>query len=130
MLTHTRNIRYSTDEGRLTDTDEPITGDGEQAYDGVIPTSGTPNVEVDLAFPFANVKSMVIYSAQAMTIKSNSTSVPDDTFTVPAGKQLAWNTNDIAACPFTVDVTKLYLTNGSATLTSIVKIRILLDVTP
>lgn len=130
MLTHTRNIRYSTDEGRITDTDEAITGDGEQAYDGLIATSGTPNVEVDLAFPFAKVKSVVIYSAQAMTIKSNSTSAPDDTFVVPAGKQVAWNTNDINPCPFTANVTKLYLTNGSASLTSVVKIRVLLDVTP
>lgn len=48
------------------------------------------------------------------TIKTNSSSVPDDTITLVAGKPLIWNTTieDTlgTTCPLTADVTGLFLT--------------------
>lgn len=130
MLTHERILQYITAEGRLVNATDSVQGDGEVSYDGTIATSGTPNVEVDVAFAFAKVKSMLLYSTTGMTIKTNSTGAPDDTLTLAAGQALVWNTNDPSVCPFTADVTKLYFTNASASVVASVKVRVLLDVTP
>ena len=130
MLTHKKVLQYMAGSDRIASTTESVSGDGETAYDGVIPTSGTPNVEIDVAFAFANVKSLVLYSSQAMTLKTNSSGAPDDTIVIPAGGAIVWNTNDVAACPFTANVTKIYATNGSASVTATLRIRVLLDVTP
>ena len=128
-LTHKKVLQYVADEVRIASTTESVTGDGQVAYDGSIAASGT-NIEIDIAFAFANVKSFVIYSSQAMTVKTNSSTVPDDTLAIAAGGQLVWNTNDVAVCPFTADVTKLFVTNASSTTAATLRIRVLLDVTP
>jgi len=128
MFTHTTGITYKSDAGTITSTTETFTGDGEANYDGVIP-GGTTNAEVDVAAAHANILSMVLFSNVATTIKVNSSSAPDDTINLPAGGQVVWNTNHPEACPFTVDVTKLFITNGGAGAAT-VKVRILLDSTP
>lgn len=131
MLTHTRTTQYQTAEGRLVSASDSVSAEGEVAFDGTIAVSGTPNVEVDIAFAVTGeLKSLLLYSVQGMTIKTNSSSAPDDTIVLVAGVPLVWNTNDVAANPLTTDVTKLFFTNASATLTSAVKVRALVDVTP
>lgn len=137
MLTHTRRIQYSTDEGLISTTAEPITGDGVAEYDGVVVHNATPansEVEIDLAFPQAKIKSILLSaSGAAITIRSNAnhSGAPGDAPTVAAGAALVWNTNDSGNNPFhSADVTKLYITNESATNDATVKIRVLLDVTP
>jgi len=127
-FTHTTTIGYKSDAGTITSTSEVLTGDGEANYDGVIP-GGTTNAEVDLVAAHANIRSMVLFSNVATTVKVNSSSAPDDTINLPAGGQVVWNTNHPEACPFTVDVTKLFITNAGAAAAT-VKIRILLDSTP
>jgi len=136
-LTHKKVVQYVTDEGRLSNTTETVTGDGEVSYEGAVAHNATPansEKEVDLAFVEADIKSLLIYtSAAAITVRSNANHLgsPGDTVAIPAGRALIWNTNDLGDNPFaTADVTKLYITNESATLDTDVKIRVLVDVTP
>jgi hypothetical protein len=127
-LTHRVGITYSSDAGTITNTTDTYTGDGEANFDGTIAT-GVPNVEVDLAIDVSALKSFVMFSTQAITVKTNSTSAPDDTINLTAGHQLVWTTDHIEANPLGVDVTKFYLTNSSGSAAT-VKFRFLVDATP
>lgn len=128
MFTHTIGVTYKSDAGTIASTTEQFTGDGEADYDGVIPNNAT-NIEIDVVVPHAAIRSMVLFAAVAMTVKTNSSSVPDDTINIAAGTQVVWNTNHEEACPFTVDVTKLFVTNPGA-VAGAFKFRALIDSTP
>ena len=129
MPTHKKHVEYFVEGERITDTTDTVTNDGEVSYSGTI-VKNTSDNQIDLAFPYLKVKSVCIYSSTAMTVETNSTSTPDDTFTLAAGEQLTWTVNESATCPFTVDVTKFYASNGSANDDATLKINVLLDVTP
>ncbi len=129
--THTKFNRYTADV-ILGESDSAVSGDGEVRFDGSIAGGGSP-VEIDLAFPFAKVKSFAAYADGAVTLKTNSSSSPADTLTIPGGLT-AWNQNDsfsanVPTCPFTVDVTKVYAVNAGSVAVNL-KLRLLLDVTP
>ena len=127
MKTHSRFLRYSTPDvlGEATDS---VTGDAELAFDGSIPIS--TNQEIDLAFKYAKVKSFCIYASGGITLFTNANNGSGgDTLLIPAGLTV-WNANDAAACPFTIDVTKLFADNLSASAAVAVKIRVLIDSTP
>lgn len=123
MFTHTRFTRLSTPDV-LAETNDSVAGDGEAAFDGTVATSTTQ--EILVGFGHDALKSFAVYSSGAVTIKTNSSGAPDNTLNCPAGLTI-WNTNDIAANPFTADVTKLYAVNGSATNALTLKIRVLYD---
>lgn len=87
-------------------------------------TSSQANKEVSLTFLGTDLTAgfLVFFSDKALTIKTNSSGSPDNTFTVAAGGFFRVTT--LAA-----DITKIYLTNGAAAA-AVVKIRGLKDVTP
>lgn len=129
MKTHTRSTSYSDGSELVGAADDPISGDGEVVYDGQIPIS--TNQEIDLAFAYANVKSLCIAAeGGGITLFSNANNgAGGNTLVIPAGLT-TWNANDLAACPFTINVTKLFADNLSASAVVKLKIRVLLDVTP
>jgi hypothetical protein len=127
-FTHRVGVVYSSDAGTITNTTDSYTGDGEANYEGSIAT-GVTNGEIDIALDVSAIKSLVMYSTQALTVKTNSTSAPADTITLAAGKQLVWTTDHLDANPLGTDVTKFYVTNASGS-TATVKFRFLVDVTP
>lgn len=107
---------------------QTVTADSKQSYD--IPlTASQINAEVDADFDFANLVSVFIISDQNLTIKTNSSSAPDDTITVTANVPFVWNTAQAADNPFTANVTKFFLTNGAA-VAARAQIEILCDSTP
>ncbi len=134
MPTHKRITQYSTDEGRIANVVETTAGDGNLSYDNDATIAGAAQIEVDLAFPFAKVLAFCIVATRAVTVFSNAVNgAGGDTLAIPAGGVLTWNANDIEACPFTIDVTKLYVTNGHATLGILaggLRMRFLIDLTP
>lgn len=87
------------------------------------------NLQVDCAFDTARLVMAYLLSTKEVTLKTNSTSVPDDTLVLKAGVPLVWTNDDAGSNPFTVDVTTLYLSNAGA-VDSQVDIRLLLDPTP
>lgn len=105
-----------------------LTSDGEINRDVTLSASAA-NVEVDIDFAFARLKSIYILSDAAITIKTNSSSSPDDTLTLVANQPLLWTAVDAAGNPFDTDVTRFFLTNGTTGVAT-VKIRTLYDSTP
>ena len=129
MFTHTYGVLYRSGAGTITNTTDSFTGNAEVNYDDTIPGT-TTNKEADLAITVANIVSMVIHSDQALTIKTNSSTVPDDTITLTANKQKAWNSDMVTAQrPLTTDVTQIFVTNAGATDARL-KFYVLLDQTP
>jgi hypothetical protein len=130
-FTHTIAIVYTTDSGQVSSTSAPQVNNYEANFEGTITGSATPNVEVDWACAFANLKSLLIVSDKACSIFTNaaSTGSPDDTLALAAGVPLVWAPTGFGANPFTANVTKIYITvTGTASAT--LKIRALLDQTP
>lgn len=79
-----------------------------------IPASQT-SVAYDIAFPYATLKSFVMYSPVACTIKTNaSDGTGGNSISLAAGVPLVWDTTSPYSNPFTHDVTKFYVTNSAA----------------
>jgi hypothetical protein len=128
-LTHKVGVVYSSDAGTITNTTDSYSADGEVNYDGTI-APATTNEEIDIAVDVDNIKSMVLYSTTAVTVKTNSTTSPAATVVLAAGKQVVWTTDHLEANPLgTGSITKFYVTNAGGS-TSTFKFRALADITP
>lgn len=117
MPTHTISQSYKTAEGTTTSTVDSYTADTDYTIDAIIAAS-TTNKEIDLALTRANIKSLVMYSDQAIVIKTNST-VASDTITLAAKIQLVWNTDSLFSIPFAGNVTKFFITNSGGVAANI-----------
>lgn len=104
-------------------------GTGEATVDEVITAGGT-NVQVNVAIAYPTLKSLYIVSSQAATLKTNSSSAPDNTITLIAAQPYWWHDTIGTANPLTVNVTKIYVTNGSGTSDATLKLVALVDATP
>jgi hypothetical protein len=128
-FSHVHGVTYRTDAGQLAAVTTTLTSNTDIAQDITVAAT-TTNYEADIDVTEANIQSMAIYSDKAVTVKTNSTSAPDDTITLTAGQMKIWKVGDLdAAKLFTADVTKLYITNAGSAIAT-VKVRILLDQTP
>ena len=122
-LTHRVSTSVRTNAGTVTTSSYTITGTAEtniELEDLAIST----NAAQDFAADVSTVVSLAIEwnpatGSSSATIKTNSSSMPDDTLTVLANNPLIWNTTieDTigTACPLTVDVTTgLFITTTVA----------------
>lgn len=105
------------------------TGTGEATVDEAIIAGGT-NVLVNVAFAYATLKSVYLICDQGLTIKTNSSSAPDNTITLVAAQPMWWHDTIGSANPFTANVTKVYVTNASGTLVANFRLVALVDATP
>lgn len=124
ILTHKVGQSYSDDSGTVTSTVATYTDDSEVALDASVPAS-TTNKEYDLAVSKTDIKSMVLYSDVAVTIKTNSSSTPQETIALAAKQSLIWASDHSETCPFANDVTKFFISNAG-TAAANVKFRALL----
>lgn len=76
--------------------------------------ANTTNQQESLAFTKANLQSIFISSSVNITIKTNSSSAPQDTITITANDPYQWDVNCGLPNPFAGDVTTAYFTNGTA----------------
>jgi hypothetical protein len=92
-----------------------VTADTEQNYDFTLAT-GT-NVELHLAFTVANLQSLCFSASTACTLYTNapSTGSPQDTIPLVAGQVLTWALANGGTCPFSSNVTAIYVTNAAST---------------
>lgn len=127
-FTHRVGVSYASADGSIAGVTSTYQGDAEGGFDGTVPGT-TTNMEVDVSFQHDDIVALCLYSTKALTIKTNSSSAPDDTITLAAGVPLIWSTGDRGTNPFTDPVTKLFLTNAGAAEAT-VKLRWLLDSTP
>lgn len=115
-------------------------GDALDARQNLTGTGGHPHVDesiadattdqlVSCAFTLAQLKVFALISTRALTVKTNSSSVPQETLSIAANSPFLYIPGSGVASPFAGDVTALYVSNasgGAATL----KIRGLVDATP
>jgi hypothetical protein len=91
--------------------------------------AGATNIEFDVAVDVSAVKAAGIEASRDCTVKTNSTSAPDDTLSLVAGVPLIWVTGDAATFFLTADVTKFYITTPAGTDTTF-KFTAAIDSTP
>lgn len=129
-VTHKVTHTYNDTSNVTIQCIESIPGAGEKNYDNAALASGT-NVNIGMALTQADLLAVCIFSSTACTIYTNapSSGSPQDTIHVQAGQVILWTleNNLIAKCPFSNDVTAMYVTNAATTS---LKIRTLLSATP
>jgi hypothetical protein len=126
-ITHTYAPSYRTGSGSITLPSESIEGDQELNTEVSIPANST-NYEINIDFLQTAVLAVVIYCDQAATLKTNSTSTPQDTIALAAKKARIWRkgVDPDANNPFGGAVTTMYVTNATASIAGF-KMYLLLD---
>ncbi len=114
LFTHSVGVTYKTAAGSITNTTDSYTADGEVNISDVV-AAGVSNYSFDVTFDPANVKSMVLYSDQAVTVKTNSSSSPQETISLAAKIQRVWTTDHTEVIPFSGAITKFYVSNAGTT---------------
>ena len=106
--------------GGSTPIGDTVTVVGELATEANVAVNGNAtNQEEGIAFPYATLREVYIKSDRTLTLKTNSSSAPDDTITITAGVPLVWHYQSGLANPFTADVTSIFLTNAGATAANV-----------
>jgi hypothetical protein len=124
-MQHTIMQSYQTGNGSLVGN-MAVTGDTEINSDVVLAPAAV-NVELDVDFKRANAQCLGLECTGDCTIKTNSSSAPQDTIVLTANQPLICKSGAEVAARFGGDVTKLFL---SSTAGGTFSVRILLDETP
>jgi hypothetical protein len=126
-ITHTITRQYKDQSSVVSAQIESPTGNAESNLDQLVPIAA--NTQYHMAFTRANLQSLAFYSDQPIAIYTNNPSgaAPQDTIPLVAGQVKVWTlaTDLLATCPFSANVTTLYITNASAAAAN-VRIRALL----
>ncbi len=82
--------------------------------------NGGTDVAISFAVDATTLQLFYLVSSQPLTVNTNSSTVPDDTWTLAAGIPLAWTVDDPdAPNPLSADITALYVTNASGAAATI-----------
>lgn len=127
FIAHQITTTYKNDSGLIRSITNTYYGNQEVALEYEIPAVQTDR-QVTVEFDVANIECLLLTCDKDITIKTNSSSVPDDELTLNANVPTAWRKDEIATCPFTADVETIYVTNAaSAVATLILRVLINLD---
>lgn len=96
----------------ITNTDSYTTDQVSKIQESV--ATGTADQEISLAIDISKLKAFSMQASQAMTVKTNSSSTPQETFTLASGSPVVFVDGDTAI--FSGDVTSLFITNASGSL--------------
>ena len=113
VFTDVISVSYSGNGKSVSSKLGTYSGTKDAGIATVIP-AGSVNFQVVLAFPIANIQSMVIDASQNVTIKTNSTTAPGDTINLNANYGIFWGIGGLPAKPLSVDVTSFYVSNPGA----------------
>jgi hypothetical protein len=105
-----------------------VTGDQEKGGDYTI-ANGVTNQLITLTIDVSALKSILIVSTVAMTLKTNDSGAPQDTIALTAGVPIMEYVGDISGAMFAGDVTAFYVSNASGSEGTLT-IKILEDGTP
>lgn len=126
-FTHQINVQWSRSNETFSLAVVKEAG-GEINLEESIPAAST-DLQLTLAIDVSAMKSLVLVCDRDLTLKTNSTSVPDDTIALKAGEPVVWWTNCPYANLLTVDVTVIFVTLAAGAAATL-KVRGLQDVTP
>lgn len=122
-FTHTLTQSYATNVGTVASATLTFTGDAEDDLDVAVPANST-NQLYSWAVTKTAMVAILLLCDQAVTIKTNSSSVPQDTINLAANTPVIWYSTSGATAPFSGNVTALYITNSQAVAANL-KIRCL-----
>lgn len=115
-ITHTRTVTYKDAGSTTYGTSESIsTGVRENNIDIAL------GIGTDQSVPYtatrANILSLMLLSDADATLETNSGSSPTETIVLKAGVAITWTLagQGLAACPFSANITGLFVTNAAAT---------------
>lgn len=122
MNTATVTTTFKDASGSLVVTTESISGDLTQDIEREDIAIGATNIEFGIVLDISTIQAIGFGISKSRgqesaltalaTIKTNSSSTPDDTFTITATNGVCWiNKPGVAANPFSADVTKIFVTN-------------------
>ena len=111
MFTHSITQGYSDSAGSVKTVTTNFTGQALEGWDGVV-AAGATNAPIDADWVNANVQSLMIWSDQAVTVKTNSSSSPAQTITLLANQMIEYGVGIGLTNPFTTDVTALFVSNA------------------
>ena len=103
-------ISYKTASGVVSLSSIDESGSQRDNSPVTVPAS-TSNYHAPRSVDVSQLISFLIYSSQNVTVKTNSSSSPAQTFTLVAGIGLTWNNANGQSNPLTTDITDLYVTN-------------------
>lgn len=126
----THNIGLNWSGGGLSlSNSKAYSATGEANIVGESVPDSTTDQAVNIALDVSAIASIYIVSTQALTIETNSATVPDNTITLVANVPYIWHTGSYFTNLLTVDVTVLYLTNASGAAATF-NLRCVQDATP
>lgn len=128
-INRTRRAEVNCGSGELLQATQSFDVGGVVEVNEIIP-DGSTNLQlfVSLAAGALMLFSIVV-SGGALTIKTNSSSVPDDTFTILPGEPFHWTSDDGIDEPLDASITSLFVTNASGAAARL-EIQAASDVTP
>ena len=118
MSTYTLETRLAGPQSDIK-TSEQITATGELPGLAEPIAIGAADLEVIWQCDVSQVKLIIITADQDLTIETNNGTTPDNTISLKADLPYIWRMNDYNTLKLTVDVTKLYVTNGSGVATTL-----------
>ncbi len=113
VFTHSITKGYKSDEGTITSVVTSITGNGECGLEDTLAVGAT-NTHYTIAVTISQIKAMVLYASTSMTVKTNSSTTPQETISLAAGQQIVYEGSGASgpALPFSGNITGLYVTNN------------------
>lgn len=101
--------------------------------------AGATNKEIDITFTYASINVLTIeatwpaaaigVSSGNLTVKTNSSSMPDQTFTLKPNMPSEYHSDSAWSNPITANITKLYVSNAG-TSDCVLNIALARDITP
>lgn len=112
---HTVTLGYTIPGHTVPSNKTVYTADTEINFEVAAAHSATKqiNCEIDVS----QIQSMVLYSDKDVTLHAGDGSSVGDgaSISLSAGKNLIWTVDSDFACPFTIDVEKIYVVNAGST---------------
>lgn len=124
---HTIKKTWSRGAASITSSNT-YSGTGQVSIDENI-DDGETVLEITFALDISEIASVYLVSDQIITIKTNSSGAPDDTFVLAAGVPLVWTDDGEFANPFSADITSIFIANASGS-TARLQIEAVTDATP
>ncbi len=127
VFTHSITKGYKTDEGTVTSVVTSITGDAEAGVEATLAVGAT-NQLFTVAITRSQILSICLFASTSMTVKTNSSSTPQDTISIAAGGQVVYEGAGASGAvnPFSGNITALYVTNNDPKAGNF-KLRVLLN---
>ena len=128
-ITHTLTRRVAIGGGTPLESSIGYTGTGEVNVNGESVPDATTDQLIVIAIDVSAIQSIYIISTKALTLETNSATVPADTIVLVADVPYIWHTGSYFTNLLGTDVTQIFLTNASGAAATF-DLRCVYDATP